>query len=106
MNILISIGRRIQSVREKRGLTQSQLEEKTGINTKYISAIECGQKNVTIKTLEKIANGLNIDLYALFLFSEEFESGETVKKAIESLIKESDIKTLNLCLDFLRKALA
>jgi transcriptional regulator with XRE-family HTH domain len=106
MNILISVGKRIQSVREKRGLTQSQLEEKTGINTKYISAIECGQKNVTIKTLEKIANGLNIDLYELFLFSEEFESEGAVKKAIESLIKESDIKTLNLCLDFLRKALA
>lgn len=106
MNILISIGRRIQSIREKRGLTQSQLEEKTGINTKYISAIECGQKNVTIKTLEKIANGLNIDLYELFLFSEELESEGAVKKAIESLIKESDVKTLNLCLDFLKKALA
>lgn len=105
MNILISVGKRIQSVREKRGLTQSQLEERTNINTKYISAIECGQKNVTIKTLEKIANGLNIDLYELFLFSEEFESEGAVKKAIESLIKESDIKTLNLCLDFLRKAL-
>ena len=104
MNILISVGKRIQSVREKRGLTQSQLEERTNINTKYISAIECGQKNVTIKTLEKIANGLNIDLYELFLFSEEFESEGAVKKAIESLIKESDIKTLNLCLDFLRKA--
>ena len=104
MNILIPIGRRIQSVREKRGLTQSQLEERANINTKYISAIECGQKNVTIKTLEKIANGLNIELYELFLFSEELESEEAVKKAIESLIKESDIKTLNLCLDFLRKA--
>lgn len=106
MNILISVGKRIQSIREKRELTQSRLEEKTGINTKYISAIECGQKNVTIKTVEKIANGLNIDLYELFLFSEELESEEAVKKAIESLIKESDIKTLNLCLDFLRKALA
>lgn len=106
MSLLISLGKRIQAIREKRGLTQEELEEKTGVNTKYISAIECGQKNVTIKTLEKIAKGLNIELYELFLFSEEFESEKVVKKAIQSLIKEADVKSLNLCLDFLRKALA
>lgn len=105
MNLSI-LGKRIQSIREKKGLTQEQLEEKTGVNTKYISAVERGQKNVTIKTLEKIAMGLDIELYQLFLISEEIGSEKVVKKAIESLIKEADIKTLNLCLDFLRKALA
>jgi transcriptional regulator with XRE-family HTH domain len=105
MGLLVSIGKRIQSLREKRALTQEQLEEKSGINTKYISAIECGQKNVTIKTLEKIAKGLDIELYELFLFSEGLESERAVKKAIESLIKDADPKTLNLCLDFLKKAL-
>jgi transcriptional regulator with XRE-family HTH domain len=105
MSLLASIGKRIQSLREKRGLTQEQLEEKSGINTKYVSAIERGQKNVTIKTLEKIAKGLDIELYELFLFSEGLESESTVKKAIESLIKEADPKTLNLCLDFLKKSL-
>lgn len=62
MNILVSLGKRIQAIREKAGLTQEQLEEKTGVNTKYISAIERGQKNVTIKTLDKIANGLGVEL--------------------------------------------
>lgn len=106
MSLLISIGKRIQYIREKKGITQEQLEEKTGINAKYISAIECGQKNITIKTLEKIAEGLDVKLYELFLFSEGLESEKAVKKAIDSLIKEADIKTLNLCLDFLRKAAA
>jgi transcriptional regulator with XRE-family HTH domain len=105
MSLLVSVGKRIQSLREKRGLTQEQLEEKTGINTKYISAIECGQKNVTIKTLEKIAKGLDIEIFELFLFSEGLESERAVKKAIESLIKEADPKILNLCLDFLKKSL-
>lgn len=104
MNILASLGKRIQFVREKEGLTQEQLEDKTGVNTKYISAIERGQKNVTIKTLEKIANGLNVELYELFLLSEEIGSEKAIKKAIETLIKDADVKTLNLCLDFLRKA--
>lgn len=104
MDILASLGKRIQFVREKEGLTQEQLEDKTGVNTKYISAIERGQKNVTIKTLEKIANGLNVELYELFLLSEEIGSEKAIKKAIETLIKDADVKTLNLCLDFLRKA--
>lgn len=106
MNILVSIGKRIQAIREKAGLTQEQLEEKTGVNTKYISAIERGQKNVTVKTLEKIAKGLNIELYELFLVLEEAGSEKAVKRAIESLMKEADVKTLKLCLDFLRKAVA
>lgn len=106
MDILKSIGTKIQLIREKRGLTQEQLEEKSGINTKYISAIECGQKNVTVKTLEKIAKGLDIELYELFLFPKDLASEKAVKKAIESLLKDADIKSLNLCLDFLRKGSA
>lgn len=104
MDILASLGKRIQAVRERAGLTQEQLEEKAGVNTKYISAIERGQKNVTIKTLEKIAKGLHVDLYELFLLSEEIGSEKAVRKAVDSLLKEADTKTLSLCLAFLKKA--
>jgi transcriptional regulator with XRE-family HTH domain len=106
MNLLISVGKRIQAVRERAGLTQEQLEDATGVNTKYISAIECGQKNVTIKTLEKIAKGLDVEIYELFLLPGEAGTDKAVKKAIESLINEADARTLKLCLDFLRKAVA
>jgi transcriptional regulator with XRE-family HTH domain len=105
MNLLVSLGKRIQSIREKQGLTQEQLEEKTGVNTKYISAIERGQKNVTVKTLEKIVGGLSVEMYELFLLSEEIGSERAVKKAIELLLKEADTKSLKLCLEFLRKAI-
>lgn len=105
MDILLSLGKRIQAIREKRGMTQEELEEKTGVNARYISAIECGQKNPTVKTLSKLADGLGIELYELFLFSDGLESEETARKAIESLLKDSDTKALNLCLGFLRKLL-
>src|SRR3989338_9606528 len=75
MNLTI-LGKRIQSIREKKGLTQEQMEERTGVNTKYISAVERGQKNVTIKTLEKLAAGLDVELYQLFLITEEIRSEE------------------------------
>ena len=106
MNLLFLLGKRIQAVREKKGMTQEQLEEKTGINAKYISAVERGQRNVTIKTLDKIAKGLDIELYEMFLFSYEVQSEKAIRKALDSLMKDADTKTLNLCVDFLEKALS
>ncbi|TAN46140.1 MAG: XRE family transcriptional regulator [Nitrospirae bacterium] len=106
MSLMVQLGKRIQKIRESRGLTQEQLEEKTDVNAKYISAVERGQQNVTVKTLEKIANGLGVELYQFFLFAEEFESDRAVKKAINSLLHEADTKTLTLCAAFLRKAVS
>lgn len=104
MSLLIRLGKRIQTIREKRGMTQEALGDKAGMNAKYISAVECGQRNVTIKTLDKIARGLDAELFDLFLFSEEFESDRSIRKALDSFIKDADTKTLNLCLEFLKKA--
>ncbi len=104
MDILSLIGAKIQSIREKNGVTQDQLGERAGINAKYVSAIERGQKNLTILTLEKIAKGLDVELFELLILPVELEPKQRVSKAIDSLIKNADIKTLNLCLDFLRKA--
>ena len=63
-----------------------------------------GQKNLTILTLEKIAKGLDVELFELLMLPAELEPKQRASKAIESLLKHADAKTLNLCLDFLRKA--
>lgn len=102
MDILILLGKRIQSVREDRGLTQEELEDRTGVNAKYISAVECGQRNVTFKTLSKLARGLEVELYELLIFGEKPGSEKALKKALSSILKDSDAKTLALCLEFLK----
>ena len=104
MNILLAVGGTIQKLRERKGLTQDQVGEKTGINAKYISAIERGQKNLTVLTLEKLATALDVELFELLILPLGLERDERTRKAIASLIKHADQKTLNLCLDFLRKA--
>jgi transcriptional regulator with XRE-family HTH domain len=104
MDILSLIGAKIQNTREKNGITQDQLGERAGINAKYVSAIERGQKNLTILTLEKIAKGLDVELFELLILPIELEPKQRISKAIDSLMKNADTKTLNLCLDFLRKA--
>jgi len=102
MEILESLGKKIQVVREKRGLTQEALGDRAGLNAKYISSVERGQKNATIKTLIKIADGLGVELYEMFLFSEKADSEKAVRVGIDAMLKESDSKTLTLCLHFLK----
>lgn len=106
MDILASVGGKIQKIREEKRITQDQLGERAGINAKYVSAIERGQKNLTVLTLEKIAKGLDVELFELLMLPVDLEPKQQATKAIESLVKHADVKMLNLCLDFLRKGSA
>lgn len=65
------IGKRIKQLRELKKLTQEQFEEVSGINARYLSALELGQKNVTIQVLEKVSKALDIELIDLFYFESK-----------------------------------
>jgi len=60
------VGGRIQTLRKKKQLSQEELAEQAGIHRTYIGAVERGEKNATIETLEKIASALNIKVGELF----------------------------------------
>ena len=47
-------------------LTQAKLAELIDVHEKYIGVIEAGKQNITLKTLNKIANALDIDINKLF----------------------------------------
>lgn len=54
--------------REKQGLTQNELGKLSGVASAYISQMERGVRlNPTLKTVRKLAAGLNID--PLFLLT-------------------------------------
>ena len=61
------IGHNIKIERTIRRLTQEQLAELIDVHEKYIGVIETGKQNVTLKTLNKIANALNINIENLFI---------------------------------------
>ncbi len=52
------IGRAIQEVRAKRGLTQSQLSERTGLTVNYISLLENGKRGISLEKLNNVADTL------------------------------------------------
>lgn len=52
--------------REEQNISQRQLSEKTGIAQADISRIESGEGNPTLRTLQRIAEGLGMRLELVF----------------------------------------
>ncbi len=51
----------VKYYRKQLKLSQEKLAELSGLSTNYIGEIERNNRKVTIDTIEKIANGFNID---------------------------------------------
>ena len=61
-----TVGLNIRVERTKKRITQAILAELIDVHEKYIGKIETGKQNITLKTLNRIANALNVDIYTLF----------------------------------------
>ncbi|MFI3300385.1 MAG: helix-turn-helix transcriptional regulator [Candidatus Gastranaerophilales bacterium] len=66
--ILKNLGLKLKYRRLQKGMTQEILAEMVEVHEKYISKIETGKQNITIKTLNRIANSLEIDITSLLIF--------------------------------------
>lgn len=60
------LGKRIQYLRASRKMSQEDLALESGVNKNYLSDLERGCRNPTVKILAKIATGLGISLSDLF----------------------------------------
>jgi transcriptional regulator with XRE-family HTH domain len=54
------VGRNVQRIRQKKGLTQEQLAEVSGFSQQYISGLEQGRRNPTVVTLYELACALGV----------------------------------------------
>lgn len=60
-NIQHQVGKRVKELRQKKGLTQEELADKTGIDYKYIQRIEGKTPpNLTAITIGKLAQALKV----------------------------------------------
>ena len=66
IDVKFELGKRIQYLRKRRGMSQEDLALECKINKNYLSDMERGTRNPTIKILEKVSKGLNISLEELF----------------------------------------
>jgi transcriptional regulator with XRE-family HTH domain len=64
----MNIGGKIRAFREAKGLSQGDVERRSGLLRSYISRVEGGYTAPSIATLEKFAKALELEPYQL-LFS-------------------------------------
>ena len=62
-------GAAVREARATAGLTQEELAERAGLDRSYIGGVERGDRNPTLLVIEKIAQGLEINLAELFSYS-------------------------------------
>lgn len=90
MNIKKDFGQRIKELRNKKGITQYQLAEMTGIDPKHMSHIETGRSFPKADLIEKFANALNIEYIQLFQTEHLQDRDILLDKINDNLTKVSD----------------
>lgn len=61
-------GEKVRKERMKKGLSQEKLGFETGLDRTYISGIERGERNPSLKNIGRIAKALKLSLPELFSF--------------------------------------
>ncbi len=88
------LGNRIKYLRMQRGFSQEKLAEAIDIATTSLSYVETGRGFMTLKTLEKLAKVLDVELYEVFQFSAIQTNEEMYNYILKKLnvIKNDDEK--------------
>lgn len=62
------VGNRIKELRSKLDISQEELGFRSGVHRTYIASLEVGKRNISIATLEKIVNALEVSFSEFFNF--------------------------------------
>ena len=59
-------GRRVKEIRMFQQMSQEELAWRSQLSKNYISDVENGRRNVSLKAIEKFAKGLGVEIIDLF----------------------------------------
>lgn len=68
MTIEQRFGLRIREIRHRQQISQEELAFRCNLSKNYVSDVERGTRNISLKMIEKFAKGLNVPLSELFRF--------------------------------------
>lgn len=60
-----AVGRNLRTYREERRLSQEAFADLVGVHRTYMGGLERGERNLTLKSLERIAGRIRVDPVAL-----------------------------------------
>ncbi|RUT43717.1 XRE family transcriptional regulator [Paenibacillus anaericanus] len=102
--ILKLVGARIKALRKEQGLSQEALGEKGGFHFSYIGQIERGEKNVSLLSLAKVANALEVNVAQIFAYAyEESEQIDVNIQDIVTMLRESSPEKVRVAKNVIRE---
>lgn len=71
-----ALGHAVRELRTARGLTQEALADHAGLTTNYVGDAERGERNLSVRALWALADGLGIPASELLREAEKRERGQ------------------------------
>ena len=71
--IEVKFGHRIKELRLKQNISQEELAFRCQLSKNYVSDVERGTRNVTLKVVEKFAQGLKVPVHILFRWHDDID---------------------------------
>lgn len=65
--LLLTLAANIRQLRTERGWSQEQFASKANLHRTYIGAIERAERNITLASLQQIADALGVDPVSLLV---------------------------------------
>ena len=65
MDLRSLFGERVRALSEERGWSQEELGSQAGLHRTYVGAVERGERNVSLSTLEAFASALDVSVVDL-----------------------------------------
>lgn len=66
MDVQKAFGKKVRQLRTKKGLSQEKFALLIGMDRTYFASVEAGKRNISIRNIQKIAEGLEAPLSKLF----------------------------------------
>lgn len=71
-----ALGEAIRTLREARSLTQEALADQAGMSANYVGDTERGERNISVRALWLIADGLDVPASTLLMEAEKQGKGK------------------------------
>jgi transcriptional regulator with XRE-family HTH domain len=81
MNLTAQFGQAVRQYREVLKISQEEFAHRAGLDRTYVSGIERGCRNPSLRTIERLATALGIGLDTLFQMVVEI--GHTDKRGVK-----------------------
>lgn len=75
MDVKRPFGISVRTWRSRLGISQEELADRAGLHRTYICDVERGSRNVTLQSIEKLAQALEISVATLLTYNRESQKG-------------------------------